>query len=303
MPEHLTRGHKILGLKWFAKCGTRWQGSYRLIGTQARKPQHFIPPNVGSKASNIMDKDFKTVYNRIIYKYASIDVARRILNNKKLMFSNPNNFNDPFDCYEGLIDVNVSRNDNRIIIKDYLEPKFQDFPRNERREIMNDLINHPDKFKRFQKQFITNKKNQIGVSCFSMINDNILMWSHYAEKHKGVCLGFLLSPVQKDLYALYPVRYLKRIEPISCFSNLDEALKHWLLTKAYDWRYEKEIRAVSLEYNGLVEFHPTNLKEIYFGCKINKDNKTEFTNLIKNNYSHVEISQMSIDDNIFKLIK
>ncbi|MDP4275317.1 MAG: hypothetical protein Q8907_13650 [Bacteroidota bacterium] len=37
-----TRVHKILGFKWFAKCGTRRQGSYRWIGSQSRRPQHFI---------------------------------------------------------------------------------------------------------------------------------------------------------------------------------------------------------------------------------------------------------------------
>jgi hypothetical protein len=29
-----------------------------------------------------------------------------------------------------------------------------------------------------------------GVSCFSESWNSILMWSHYADRHKGICLGF-----------------------------------------------------------------------------------------------------------------
>lgn len=29
-----------------------------------------------------------------------------------------------------------------------------------------------------------------GIVCFSATNDNILMWSHYADQHNGVVIGF-----------------------------------------------------------------------------------------------------------------
>ena len=47
--QQVTRGHKTLGIKWFTKCITRWQGSYRLIDSQSRNPQRFIPPNVNGQ--------------------------------------------------------------------------------------------------------------------------------------------------------------------------------------------------------------------------------------------------------------
>lgn len=250
-----------------------------------------------------MDKDFRIVSNRIIYKYASIETAMLILKNKQLMFSNPNIFNDPFDCYEGLINTNTTKQENDKIIKEFVEPKYKDYPRTERRASINDLLKHPAKFRQFHKQLIVDLKNRIGVSCFSMVFDNILLWSHYADKHKGVCLGFLISPVKKSLYALYPVKYKKVIEPISCFANMDDALKHWLLTKAYAWKYEKEIRAISLDYNGLVDFSDIHLKQIYLGCKIDKKAKNEILGIMKKDYSNSEIFQMSIDNNNFGLRK
>lgn len=40
--------YKILGFRRFAKCVARRQGSYRLIGSLLRTPQHFIPPPLGT---------------------------------------------------------------------------------------------------------------------------------------------------------------------------------------------------------------------------------------------------------------
>src|ERR1035438_8373824 len=52
-----------------------------------------------------------------------------------------------------------------------------------------------------------------GLICFSMSWSNPLPWGHYAEKHKGICLGFdvtddLLAPV---IYAPHPMKI--RIDP------------------------------------------------------------------------------------------
>lgn len=43
-----TRGHKILGFKWFAKCSARWHVFSGWIIEQLRKPQHFIPPTLAA---------------------------------------------------------------------------------------------------------------------------------------------------------------------------------------------------------------------------------------------------------------
>lgn len=40
------------------------------------------------------------------------------------------------------------------------------------------------------------------VTCFSEINDNFLMWSHYASKHMGICLEFTIEDQEKFLYEI-----------------------------------------------------------------------------------------------------
>jgi hypothetical protein len=33
--------------------------------------------------------------------------------------------------------------------------------------------------------------DRAGVACFSALPDDLLMWAHYADKHRGVCLKFV----------------------------------------------------------------------------------------------------------------
>ncbi|SCX76959.1 DUF2971 domain-containing protein [Nitrosospira sp. Nsp13] len=96
-------------------------------------------------------------------------------------------------------------------------------------------------------------KNQMastrGLLCFSRDWHNPVQWSHYAEKHTGICLGF---DVPDEI--LSEVSYSRRrfvIQP-ECFrdsSKIDiTTAKQVLFTKYSHWRYENEIRCfVTLE--------------------------------------------------------
>mgnify|MGYP002227506002 FL=1 len=41
------------------------------------------------------------------------------------------------------------------------------------------------------------------VGCFSERNDSLLMWSHYADEHRGLCIGYNLHDLIKN-YELFP---------------------------------------------------------------------------------------------------
>jgi len=90
-------------------------------------------------------------------------------------------------------------------------------------------------------------RNQIaatqGVICFSKSWSNTVLWSHYADKHRGIALGFEVT----DRF-LMPVQYEKslkkiKIEQILSKTEADEEFgKILLATKFEDWRYEDECR-------------------------------------------------------------
>jgi hypothetical protein len=84
----------------------------------------------------------------------------------------------------------------------------------------------------------------MGLLCFSANWRNPVQWGHYAESHRGVCLGFEISPAA----GLVKVRYVKkRIAPkLRVMRKMGpSAVEHMLdllATKFEHWRYEQEHR-------------------------------------------------------------
>lgn len=102
---------------------------------------------------------------------------------------------------------------------------------------------------------------QFGLLCFSANWRNPLMWSHYGERHKGLCLGFEAQP---DLFR--SIAYKRRRLQLAQWKdensvNPPAKLKESLLyTKFVDWKYEDERRVVlpfkSLTKDGDLYFKP-----------------------------------------------
>ncbi|KAB7739419.1 DUF2971 domain-containing protein [Parvibaculum sedimenti] len=100
----------------------------------------------------------------------------------------------------------------------------------------------------FRRSFLDWKSRMsqhCGILCFSLGRRNPVQWSHYADGHRGICLGF---DVQNEA-SLLRVRYQQRRLTINSeiFSGsdescLDEPLKEVLSTKFSHWRYEQEAR-------------------------------------------------------------
>ena len=90
-------------------------------------------------------------------------------------------------------------------------------------------------------------RRKLGVCCFTASSSSILMWSHYADNHRGICVEYDISkwppgdPLREDLY---PVIYEEQlVEARGVLSNQHPGLLA-ALHKAPDWQYEKEWRLV-----------------------------------------------------------
>jgi hypothetical protein len=82
-----------------------------------------------------------------------------------------------------------------------------------------------------------------GLLCFSRDWNSPVLWSHYADKHRGICLGFEL----RDNFA-EAVTYVEGRLPVPTnFLNVAPALsepfvRQVLTTKYLHWKYENEVR-------------------------------------------------------------
>lgn len=131
-------------------------------------------------------------------------------------------------------------------------------------EIPHDTIdNLYDQLNGAVKQLHNSIGESIGISCFSETPTNLLMWSHYADKHSGVCVEYdfsrMFSTVPNSL--ILPVSYSKkrpllRLDKITRQENgrmifdeskhveiLPDILKA-IVIKGEIWSYEREWRHI-----------------------------------------------------------
>lgn len=112
---------------------------------------------------------------------------------------------------------------------------------------------------------------------------NNLMWSHYADGHKGFCVEYKFSPEfafhrneeSQSFSLINDVKYSNDNDSILKSTEIDT--KTAFLSKSKCWKYENEVRIVSFNQNYRNDFEhiPLNnsiISKIYFGYRCNDDN-------------------------------
>ena len=221
-----------------------------------------------------------------VYKYISFDNGLKyLIENNRLKFSSPDIFNDPFDCNPILFDIDISKQD----MKEFLGK----LPYN---SATKKLI-----MKNFNKKNLIEslhyKRSNTRIYCFSETNKDNLLWAHYGDYHRGLCIGFEFPIKYKDEFVLYPVNYSQELEIVKFKEDSNRVLYYWLTTKAPEWQYEKEIRAISINNQDYCTFDKSHIKEIVLGYKLPKYEKDKLIDTLKKNgYSRdLEINRIDID--------
>lgn len=131
--------------------------------------------------------------------------------------------------------------------------------------------------------------NTNAVLCFSRNWDNILLWSHYGDSHKGICLGFDISEGEPgpnyDTDVLYQPNLLKIRSP----QDLPDLAERLPRTKHESWSYEQEVRMfVGLNDpkdeagRNWIEFEPhLVLKEVIIGAQCHPTVSKEVEEAVK----------------------
>lgn len=143
--------------------------------------------------------------------------------------------------------------------------------------------------------------DNFAITCFSKKSDEILMWSHYANKHTGFCVEYDFSKCTNwaALITLFPVIYSKNRPhfPMSIFEQSNNfkditvkegndsiiSLIRLLLIKSDIWSYEEEWRIIGLQ-NQLIDKHLLELDivtKIYLGANISDKNEKEIVDIAK----------------------
>jgi hypothetical protein len=101
------------------------------------------------------------------WKFRGIDERfEQILVEKKLWFSAPEHFNDPFDCQ---VDIDQTFSAVRSELREHLDAEFAA------------MVAHVEEHVR---------STRYAYLCMCKIWHQTLMWSHYGGNHRGAALGF-----------------------------------------------------------------------------------------------------------------
>src|ERR1017187_864386 len=154
----------------------------------------------------------------LLYHYEKFNIVylKDILLNQRVYCSDPASLNDPWDCRpwfdEGVVDdpqavdelLSFFFNSNPGAPVSEAEKDATRRHAKVNRDYTREILN------RFSENFLTMIPNRWRIYCLTPVPNSTLMWSHYADNHKGICLEFatghpLFGSAQKVQYlSSYP---------------------------------------------------------------------------------------------------
>lgn len=213
----------------------------------------------------------------VLYKYRSLsnegerDRVRKTIESNSIYFPSPNQFNDPYD---GAVPLSLEGTDNewRKYILRNMKSRMSNLSPAKRLEKANRII-RSGAVEKLDPAISTRTVKHIGVYCLSAVNNDILMWSHYADSHRGICLGFRAAPTDLFFRRSQKVKYSEQYPITRVFDSDELRMQTAILTKSNHWEYEQEYRIIEPQGSGEYSFPGDLLVSIILGCNISKQNE------------------------------
>ncbi len=283
------------------------------------------------------------------FKYASIETAVRVIESRSFRWSSPTKFNDPFDHQVGFVIPNsedefsqaLTSSIERVIFSD-AEPVitpttlFSELTLRLRRvrhklpriEVLRDLGQSSSESAAILHDSITKLNTTVQdqlchsrVFCVSERFDNVVMWSHYADQHKGVVFKLrCIDEIDNTLLAARKVQYTNAFLP---FPDADSYARHltgeqpidfvqliWNIpyTKHVDWSYEEEWRVhISLLHEApgdgysIYPENPRVFEAIYLGCHMEPEAAKKIVGLVQRSLPETQVFAGQKSDKSFSL--
>lgn len=218
-----------------------------------------------------------------LYKYCKLngrnsEWIQRIFTKNEIYFASPEQFSDPFDCR---VQASFDATDEEweeylgVMMKD----KHPELDYEVRSAFVRQLINSGWREDPGTKQKIVSDiqetVNKIGVICLSEVRDDILMWSRYADSHRGFCLQFNIKTIFYPFgKLLFKVEYSSLYPQINILGDTHDLTRKILLTKSDFWKYEREWRILDSDNGPGIRAYPAEmLTGVIFGCEMPHENR------------------------------
>jgi hypothetical protein len=239
-----------------------------------------------------------------LYRYGSLknpEYLREVLLDNKIYCTCPFDFNDPFDCRPRVVVGNTTNELKAAqkVVENILK-KRSTLERPSRKKEAKRILREIKTSKGITEAF-ESLLGRAGVFCLTGKRDNLLMWAHYADKHRGFCLEFEASPPGSFFSNAEPIQYEKDYPTVRMFTaDKEDWGKESFLTKFIEWKYEDEWRLTSREL-GHLAFPPELLTGIILGCKITSKHTEMIRDWVSNRKQPIKIEKAVMNDKEFKV--
>jgi len=240
-----------------------------------------------------------------LYKYKKIDKKFiEVLKSKSIYVPVIEQLNDPF---ENSIYLSTSEYDQKVyfeLLNEIKKISNIDIKNNSinylNKLLMNKEININDieMLKSKKEKLFRNLAKKVGVVSFSSENDSLLLWSHYADSHRGICIEFDRNEnnILGDDKSCFPVQYSSFIKDIE-ISNNDIIYSEYFRYKCDIWDYEKEWRLLTPEGRTIIKL-PGEIKKVYFGLETSDENIKDIIKILGYSIKYYKAKKV---DNQYKI--
>ena len=134
------------------------------------------------------------------------------------------------------------------------------------------------------RDLIKDQKEKLRICSLSKDPNNELMWSHYAEGHRGVAIGV---EIDDSKHKIEPVIY-DGLPQIGLLNIHNSTAKEILSHKLEVWKYEKEVRV----FTNKIQHIDVTIKEILLGRSMNTKDIGFIKNLVKTINPEIDVKRV-----------
>jgi hypothetical protein len=158
-----------------------------------------------------------------LYKYRSFhskkdkQFVQAALLDQELYFAQPTEFNDLFDC-----NLHIKATADPVICESRLRQLNPGMSNADIAALVARELS-PERVAEIEHQVrdgVSRANAQIGILSLSAKSDDLLMWSHYADGHRGLCLEFAVRQGKLSGCDLIEVQYESQYPPFTVYDEV-----------------------------------------------------------------------------------
>ncbi|WP_191555269.1 DUF2971 domain-containing protein [Brevundimonas aurantiaca] len=244
-----------------------------------------------------------------LYKYRSLagtaaDFCEAIVVRSEVYFAKPDELNDPFDCrpHNTLESSAAERRAFWTWVTKGREPHLSRKARRARVVEISAWMStriQREGFDGVAQAAYDHNLRDTGVLSLSAEPRSNLMWSHYGDAHRGICVEFDFEAL-KPLCPL-PVTYSNDRPSYNMMKDVTALGELAFLRKSSEWEYEQEWRAVGLWWSGPFRLPADAVSGIILGAGISADDRKRVMEWVAASSRRLDVRQARFESKSYAL--